>query len=183
MQSVSSRIWTRIAVFISYGDNDYTTSTSKLVGKVVGLQIKCLLELNCVCPVPFNSARAFVALGSRWWKVPNTYTVKYLMLTVVGVEPKERESPVGLFFIMDSTWPQGAAADRWNRITSSLPKFLHIVLYNFFFIIDFYVTIFYLLITLFWEYLASSMRGRLWGKTSLLKLLKTKMTSKMATTN
>ena len=28
MQSVSSRIWTRIAVFISYGDNDYTTGTS-----------------------------------------------------------------------------------------------------------------------------------------------------------
>ena len=25
MQSVSSRIWTRIAVLISYGDNDYTT--------------------------------------------------------------------------------------------------------------------------------------------------------------
>ena len=24
MQSVSSRIWTRIAVFISYDDNDYT---------------------------------------------------------------------------------------------------------------------------------------------------------------
>ena len=28
MQSVSSRIWTRIAVFISYDDNDYTTGTS-----------------------------------------------------------------------------------------------------------------------------------------------------------
>ena len=28
MQSVKSRIWTRIAVFISYGDNDYTTGTS-----------------------------------------------------------------------------------------------------------------------------------------------------------
>ena len=28
MQSVSSRIWTRIAVFISYGDNDYITGTS-----------------------------------------------------------------------------------------------------------------------------------------------------------
>ena len=28
MQSVSSRIWTHIAVFISYGDNDYTTGTS-----------------------------------------------------------------------------------------------------------------------------------------------------------
>ena len=30
MQSVSSRIWTRIAVFISYGDNDYTTGHIKL---------------------------------------------------------------------------------------------------------------------------------------------------------
>ena len=28
MQSVSSRIWTRITVFISYSDNDYTTGTS-----------------------------------------------------------------------------------------------------------------------------------------------------------
>ena len=25
MQSVSSRIWTRVAVFISYDDNNYTT--------------------------------------------------------------------------------------------------------------------------------------------------------------
>ena len=44
-----------------------------------GLQIKCLLELNCVYPVPLNSGRAFVALGARWWKVPNTYTVKGLL--------------------------------------------------------------------------------------------------------
>ena len=28
MQSVSSRIWTSVAVFIAYGDNDYTTGTS-----------------------------------------------------------------------------------------------------------------------------------------------------------
>ena len=35
------------------------------MSKVVGLQIKCLLDLNCVCPIPLNSARAFVALGSR----------------------------------------------------------------------------------------------------------------------
>ena len=27
MQSVSSRIWTRVAVFISYDDNHYTTGT------------------------------------------------------------------------------------------------------------------------------------------------------------
>ena len=29
MQSVKSRIWTRVAVFISYDDNNYTTGTSK----------------------------------------------------------------------------------------------------------------------------------------------------------
>ena len=32
-----------------------------------------------------------------------------------------------LFFIMDATWPQGAADVRWKRITSSLTKFLHIL--------------------------------------------------------
>ena len=42
--------------------------------------------------------------GGRYQK----YAVKELLrkepvLTVVGVEPKERESPVGLFFIMDAT--------------------------------------------------------------------------------
>ena len=34
MQSVSSRIWTRIAVFISYGDNDYTTGTNNFRGRL-----------------------------------------------------------------------------------------------------------------------------------------------------
>ena len=32
MQSVSSRIWTRVAVSISYDDNDYTTGTSSNYG-------------------------------------------------------------------------------------------------------------------------------------------------------
>ena len=31
MQSVSSRIWTRVAVSISYDDNDYTTGTSNII--------------------------------------------------------------------------------------------------------------------------------------------------------
>ena len=35
MQSVSSRIWTRIAVFISYGDNDNTTG--QLLHRAFGL--------------------------------------------------------------------------------------------------------------------------------------------------
>ena len=33
MQSVSSRIWTRVAVSISYDDNDYTTGTSCVIKK------------------------------------------------------------------------------------------------------------------------------------------------------
>ena len=31
MQSALSRIWTRVAVSISYDDNDYTTGTSNLL--------------------------------------------------------------------------------------------------------------------------------------------------------
>ena len=38
MQSVSSKIWTRIAVFISYGDNDYTTGTSASGGEAPVLE-------------------------------------------------------------------------------------------------------------------------------------------------
>ena len=44
MQSVSPRIWTRIAVFISYGDNDYTTGTSKMISRIV-LVLKLLLSI------------------------------------------------------------------------------------------------------------------------------------------
>ena len=32
MQSVSSRIWTRVAVFISYDDNNYTTGKDDIIG-------------------------------------------------------------------------------------------------------------------------------------------------------
>ena len=39
MQSVSFRIWTRVAVFISYGDNDYTTE-----GLVNSISIYVYLE-------------------------------------------------------------------------------------------------------------------------------------------
>ena len=66
--------------------------------------MKCLLELNCVCPVPFNSARAFVALGSRWWKVPNTYTIKGLLRKVPdannceSANKRERISCGALFY-------------------------------------------------------------------------------------
>ena len=37
MQSVSSRIWTRVAVSISYDDNDYTTGTGEKIGRYLNL--------------------------------------------------------------------------------------------------------------------------------------------------
>ena len=61
-----------------------------------------------MCPVPFNSAHAFVALRS--WVVEGTkYVCRQgllrmdLLLTAVGVEQKEEESPGELLFIMDTT--------------------------------------------------------------------------------
>ena len=55
MQSVSSRIWTRIAVFISYGDNDYTTGTSDTEGKTSTLIKIPLAEIVCLV---LNGSRA-----------------------------------------------------------------------------------------------------------------------------
>ena len=95
------------------------------------MQIKCLLELNCVCVLFLLTLHVRSSLlgpgGGRYQiRIPSRGCYeKNLMLTVVGLEPKETESPVGIFFIIDAMWPQGVAADRWNKITSSLPKFLH----------------------------------------------------------
>ena len=52
MQSVSSRIWTRVAVFISYDDNHYTTGTSHFMNVLyrgkeeIHSEIKSLLFIN-----------------------------------------------------------------------------------------------------------------------------------------
>ena len=78
-----------------------------------GKQIKCLLELNSVCPVPFNLARAFVALGSRVVegtkiRIPSRgFYEKYLMLTVVGLEPKKRVSSRAPFYDGRHVTPRG----------------------------------------------------------------------------
>ena len=40
MQSASSKIWTRVAVFISYDDNHYTTATSKKELKIKALELR-----------------------------------------------------------------------------------------------------------------------------------------------
>ena len=66
-----------------------------------------------MCPVPFNPARAFVALGS--WLVEGTkYVCRQgllrmdLLLTAVGVEKREREtSVVALFCSGHHVTPRG----------------------------------------------------------------------------
>ena len=48
MQLVSSRIWTRVAVSISYDDNHYTTGTSRIIYKKIRndtMTVKILLNL------------------------------------------------------------------------------------------------------------------------------------------
>ena len=44
MQSVSSRIWTRVAVSISCDDNDYTTGTSYYIFR--GIVYKKVIEIH-----------------------------------------------------------------------------------------------------------------------------------------
>ena len=72
------------------------------------MQIKCLLQLNClrVLFLLTQHVRSLLS-GPGWWKVPTTYAVKGyyemdLLLTAVGVEIA-KESPVELLFIMDAT--------------------------------------------------------------------------------
>ena len=51
MQSVSSRIWTRVTVSISYDDNHYTTGTYLSLYKCVCV---CLCVCVCVCVCVFG---------------------------------------------------------------------------------------------------------------------------------
>ena len=64
MQSVSSRIWTRVAVFISYDDNDYTTGTSNKYWYAIKTnQRVCFLSLKHTLRIfyryPLKSWNAF----------------------------------------------------------------------------------------------------------------------------
>ena len=58
MQSVSSRIWTRFAVSISYDDNDYTTGTSNLHM----MENKEALLVGNVCLKTFVSSKDIICV-------------------------------------------------------------------------------------------------------------------------
>ena len=72
MQSVSSRIWTRNAVFISYGDNDYTTGTY-----VKGKQSR--LRFKHMSPCPFPSTLTNTSQSLRF-DTPNLHAVIFFQV-------------------------------------------------------------------------------------------------------
>ena len=82
-QSVSSRIWTRIAVSISYDDNHYTTGTSK-----------SLVLLSSLLWEFFAPALADgLSLESEWQQVSSSlqdlpqYSLKYAVDWIVSARP------------------------------------------------------------------------------------------------
>ena len=58
MQSISSRIWTRVAVSISYDDNNYTT----------GIDTHLFIR-NPHAAIPANMF-IHVSREINWWKIP-----------------------------------------------------------------------------------------------------------------
>ena len=68
MQSVSSRIWTRIAVFISFDDNNYTTGTSL---SVIFYQVPDNFHL--VFGALYQKFGAFYLLTRTWYPLPFTW--------------------------------------------------------------------------------------------------------------
>ena len=66
MQSVSSRIWTRVAVSISYDDNDYTTGTSIVGGLVETTQMTALLSTARILRRVLETWGDLLSLKLQW---------------------------------------------------------------------------------------------------------------------
>ena len=74
MQSVSSRIWTRVAVSISYDDNHYTTGTNECPGydnKKSDGETPVMLDLWKMQSTPWLPSLP----GPLWHEVPVWYGV------------------------------------------------------------------------------------------------------------
>ena len=74
MQSVSSRIWTRVAVSISYDDNDYTTGTDDNMITFLKIQEKFEQRkfVNCMESIPSHFEWNF----SDWLKKKTKSTTR-----------------------------------------------------------------------------------------------------------
>ena len=79
MQSVSSRIWTRVAVSIYYDDNHYTTVTFIFI-RIAKIFLRNILRLQIFLPWFFPSVEAVIEAGGLWkrtWR--NGYCRKKLI--------------------------------------------------------------------------------------------------------
>ena len=67
MQSVSSRIWTRVAVPISYDDNHYTTGTSRKILMIffISASIQFLEQIICAWGVKHLKRLIFPDFGIK----------------------------------------------------------------------------------------------------------------------
>ena len=119
MQSVSSRIWTRVAVSISYDDNHYTMDTSKTSKPYIkfGIQLAGMLACHGINifvmstshnPVFFKTA--FTNLGNCpifWWLEGWTDPLNFdlYILRIPGTSRVLDLPYLTLFLLLYSTWP------------------------------------------------------------------------------
>ena len=85
MQSVSSRIWTRVAVSISYDDNHYTTGTSQAH------------QLQLVSPSPSCSI-VFCSLAKSWYLSLPSLSYDFTLLSVGTAKSTFRQLQTFSFF-------------------------------------------------------------------------------------
>ena len=76
MQSVSSRIWTRVAVFISYDDNHYTTYTSTIPPCLTLIIIRYVSIVKWINPGK-SVAASLTSRYDSYWKESNRLTHDY----------------------------------------------------------------------------------------------------------
>ena len=109
MQSVSSRIWTRVAVFISYDDNNYTTGTS-----VEDIRRQCIHHFAWTFvneKAVFKEGAAFVHSRSK----PTTRRRFRAFFAIVSMQQKR-----GFCVNMWQRMKHGSTISLWSQIGSQL---------------------------------------------------------------
>ena len=91
MQSVSSRIWTRVAVSISYDDNHYTTGTSYMCVCVCVCVCVCIYMRACVCRKSSSSSSINSCSSSRILELLRLESCKRLTYLTLRAKRLKRE--------------------------------------------------------------------------------------------
>ena len=92
MQLVSSRIWTRVAVSISYDDNHYTTGTSITENMVIGISFHNLTLFHRI-------------INDESFHMPKTLSLTFFMDSLAR----------NCFFTDESVCFHSMDSDSWNK--------------------------------------------------------------------